>query len=234
LEITIIADLMRFLSALNIRAKISGESISPDSLNDIMLSLKNAGDSNQIEIHFNKLYDILLKPLANKLKKDFHTLDSDSLKDIMQEGWFKVLKHRSSYAEGNNVFNWIYTIIKNTAIDYLRKNKIYSLNIGNSAGSNVNDNDGDFPADYNAVTIASEESEIIKELHSKDVARLVREAIESITDKTEQELVKMKIYDELKYEEIAGLMNMPLSTVHYKINKACKFLRNKLSVLMND
>ena len=225
---------MRFLSGSNFNKNLKGVSFDNDLLSDLMLSLKNAGDTNQIEIHFNKLYDALLKPLVNKLKKDFYSLDSDSLKDIMQDGWLKVLKHRSRYADGNNVFNWIYTIIKNTAIDYLRKNKIYSASVGNSAGSNVNSYDRDIHAEYNVESVASEELAIINDLHSKDIARLVREAIDSIADDTEKELVKMKIYDELKYEEIAGLMEMPLSTVHYKINKACNYLRNKLSVLMND
>lgn len=62
-------------------------------------------------------------PSMFNLCKKFFANDEDVL-EVLNDGMLKVFQHIASFdKKKGNLFNWIYTIVRNTAIDHLKKNK---------------------------------------------------------------------------------------------------------------
>ncbi|OGU96016.1 MAG: hypothetical protein A2475_02615 [Ignavibacteria bacterium RIFOXYC2_FULL_35_21] len=178
---------------------------------------------------FNRLYDATLKPLLSRLRKDFPGIDKDSLKDIFQDGWEKVIRFRRSYRDGQNVFNWIYTIIKNTAIDHIRKKSTYKNKFENFSTQNVYSDDERAKTGNNLLeAIASDDRSIIDKLDLQTVSDAILKAIEEIENDSERKIIKLRIIEEMKYEDISKELNLPLSTINYKLNNALGEIRKKL------
>lgn len=204
------------------------QSLEPAEESNLMLAIKNAGDINDAKKEFNQLYDSLCNKLWSKLYKKFiPPLDLDVLQDVFQEGWRKVLEKRGNFLEGSNVYNWIYTILHNTAIDLIRREKNPEAKFENFSSLSVN-RDEDREEVGILAKMQSDETSIEDEINSREVMQLISEAIESIKDETDKKLVKMRLYDDIKYNEIAKLTGIPIATIHYRIDKAMSELRGKL------
>ncbi|MDE7384946.1 MAG: sigma-70 family RNA polymerase sigma factor [Anaeroplasmataceae bacterium] len=61
----------------------------------------------------NQLYKVAKEYLNEKSYAD----------DVLSEGYLKIYKKSKLYNEKYNGYNWMYEIVKNTAIDYNRKHK---------------------------------------------------------------------------------------------------------------
>jgi RNA polymerase sigma-70 factor (ECF subfamily) len=52
-----------------------------------------------------------------------YTFDIEAAEDIVQDSFVKAWKNLSKFDDGNSFKTWLYTIGKNTTLDYLKKNK---------------------------------------------------------------------------------------------------------------
>jgi RNA polymerase sigma factor (sigma-70 family) len=215
--------------------KKADSSLTPKDEEFLMLKIKNAEGLTEVQREFNSLYDSLCNKLWGKLFKKFvPPFDIDGLKDVFQEGWRKVLEKRDNYAENNNVYNWIYTILNNTAIDVLRKEKISDNNIEKNPGSFVYSNKSGEEDSDKMERIPMEDKNIDEEISSEETVAIIMEAIEAIEDDTDRMLIKLRIVEGMKYNEIAQETGMKLSTVHYRVDKEMDRLRPKLKKLLFD
>ena len=215
--------------------KNESASLTPKDEQNLMLSIRNANGLEYVQTEFNKLYDSLCNKLWGKLFKKFvPPFDVDGLKDVFQDGWRKVLEKRKNYAENNNVYNWIYTILQNTAIDAIRKEKISNNIIEKNSTSNVDKDKDENEGNDKLARAASDEKTIEEEIDSNETVQIILETIDAIEDETDRILIKKRIVDGLKYNEIAEDTNMKLSTVHYRIDKVMEILRPKLKKLLFD
>ncbi len=209
-------------------------SLEPKEESELMYKIKLATDIESVREEFNILYKSLSNKLWGKLFKKFvPPFDTDSLKDVYQEGWRKVLEKRSNFNEGSNVYNWIYTIQHNTAIDVLRKEKNSENKFENSPGHNVNKDKSDDDFDI-MKRLPDDNPGIEDEIDSRETVKIIFDAIEAITDETDKLLIKKRIIDGIKYGEIAEDTGIPIATVHYRIDKVLKELRPKLQKLLFD
>lgn len=215
--------------------KNTDSSLKPKDEQDLMLKIKEANGLELVQADFNKLYDSLCNKLWGKLFKKFvPPFDVDSLMDVFQDGWRKVIEKRRNYAENYNVYNWIYTILHNTAIDVIRKDKNTENNIEKNPGKDVYRNkDGDEAPDR-LERIPMEDKNIDEEISSDESVKIILDTIEGIENETDRTLVKKRIIDGLKYNEIAEDTGMKLSTIHYRIDKTMDIIRPKLKKLLFD
>ena len=183
---------------------------------ELMIALKNASSKSEIEQIFNKLYKLTYKKLWLNLSNKFiPPMDNESLADAFQDGWIKVLDKRKTFDSSRNAYNWIFTIIKNQIIDLIRKNSRY----------NVFSYDEDFDKDEDDRFIFQIEDndpnpdELFIEI--EEIA-LITKAVETIGDETEKMILKKRIYENMKLDEISKELNIPLASVHYKLNRALK------------
>ncbi len=125
--------------------------------------------------------------------------------DLVQETFVKVYLNLAKYDPKFTFGQWIYTIARNTFIDYVRRKRddvpIESLGGGAPSVAPVFDETPD--------------QRIIREQHSLQLERCMA----ALPEKYRQ-MAQMRFIDELSYEEIALKLDLPLGTVKTQIHRA--------------
>jgi len=131
--------------------------------------------------------------------------DNDLAEDIMQDTYVKFLEKIDQYKDGANPYAYLSTIARNLAINTynLRKREVYSEEIFETLASPEENND---------------EEDIFKIL--------------DLLDPDEREVVTLHIINNLKFREIAPIVEKPLGTVLWIYNKAIKKLREKVGDIL--
>ena len=73
---------------------------------------------------------------------------------------------------------------------------------------------------------------IDEQLHLKNVYDTIVGVINSIENENDREILKLRLIDDKGLDEISKEINLPLSTVNYRINKMLEILRPKLKLLL--
>ncbi|HRP02094.1 MAG TPA: RNA polymerase sigma factor [Candidatus Kapabacteria bacterium] len=194
----------------------------------LMISLKYATNSFEIEKIFNELYNNVTKVLwINLTRKYIPPLNYDEMLDVFQDSWVKVLDSRQSFDDSKKVYTWIYTIFKNMIIDRIR---YFDRKKTQSIDRNTSDNDNDdrkleFKADRN--------SDADFYLIKNEKLHHIKEAINALDDELDKIIIIRRIVEQKKFEEISKELNIPITTIHYKLNKCLDKLRMKLKFLIN-
>ena len=132
----------------------------------------------------------------------------EEAEDIVQETFVRVYLHRQSFNFKHCFSTWIYTICLNLARNELRRRKKFKFyDITEMEG-----NEKEFAIDPKVSTGLTEQlSKSVKELPDKyRVAFLLRDV------------------QEMPYEEVAKVLDVPLGTVKSRVNRARLMLRDKL------
>lgn len=121
--------------------------------------------------------------------------EQDAL-DIVQESAFKVIKDCGKVHDPQYLSTWIYRVVMNTAVDFLRKHKNCSVSL----------EDMDIPHE-----------DTYKEDDPMDLLKTLEE-----TDRT---ILALKYFEELEFKEIAEILNMNTNTVKARLYRALKKLK---------
>ena len=149
-----------------------------------------------------------LLSINNQLKGFALSLTSNryDAEDLMQDTYLRALKSSDKYEEYNNFKSWMFTIMKNTFINYYRKKKRQ----GNKLNEIINSGDTLF---YH-----SQDTESI--IQQREINQMIGE----LDFKFRHPLVMFR--DGFKYEEIADEMNLKIGTVKSRIFMARKKLKS--------
>lgn len=121
--------------------------------------------------------------------------------DIMQDVYMKMMTTIDQYKKQTNFKNWLLTIAKNQAIDYYRREKrIVHVDI----------------EDYDLSFSNPEPSP-----HEKNKFDLMIEML----SEDQRSVVILKIADDMKFKDIAKILEKPLGTVIWLYQEAMKTLR---------
>jgi RNA polymerase sigma-70 factor (ECF subfamily) len=129
--------------------------------------------------------------------------DPSLSEDLMQETYLKALEKIHTFKTNTSVTSWFTTIARNMAINEFNRRK-RELSI------DVNDQEELF---------GSQESTSEKEL-------LVREILQNLED-TDRDIVVYHLINDLKFRQIADILDMPLGTVTWRYNQAIKNIQSK-------
>ena len=127
--------------------------------------------------------------------------------DIVQDALVKLYTHKHYYKNIAKFSTWMYTIAGNLAKTELRKNK--RRKVTNLSEMGKDDWEYDIPSD--------EDTE--KTVHGQFAAKQIHEAIQSLPDHF-REVVILRDIQELSYEEVSSIVEVPLGTVKSRINRA--------------
>jgi RNA polymerase sigma-70 factor (ECF subfamily) len=147
-----------------------------------------------------------LRQLALKLTK--HMEDAE---DLIQETYFKALKHQDKYTQGTNLKGWLYTIMKNTFINNYRKKKVQN--------TFIDETDNSFFIDQGINNrVERADRNVDQEYIMKQIDSIEKNYVEAF----------MMHFNGYKYEEIAEILGIPLGTVKSRIFLARKKMMAKL------
>ncbi len=171
----------------------------------------------------NYAFDLLVKrykePLLNFV---FRFLgDATEAEDIVQETFLRLFKNKHYYKEIAKFSTWIYTIAGNLAKTELRRRhrrKFFSISHFMSQ-----DKDYDIPDDRRTPEQTTD---------SVITDAIIQKAIQKLSPKF-KEVILLRDIQELSYEEIAQIVDIPLGTVKSRVNRARLKLQEDLKDLMN-
>lgn len=155
--------------------------------------------------YFSCLYNKYESRMTNYIKKISSASDEEA-EDILQEAFMKVWRNLNEYEPELKFSSWIYRIVHNEAISYWRKKKSYGK-----------DNTIDID-DANIRDIVEEEKEEV-DLSSTKLA--VMRLLVSMPSKYREVLI-LKYFEELSYEEISDVLKIPEGTVATRLSRAKK------------
>jgi len=141
----------------------------------------------------------------------------DAADDLFQEVFLKLVKNPSAYGEREKLKAWLFTVARNAAMDYFRRNS------SRSEVSLEGDGDRTGPADYAASPEPGpEEAALNKALGEKLDAAL------ALLSADQREVFYLRHYSELSFREIAGLLAVPIGTVLARMSRAAALLRKHM------
>lgn len=132
--------------------------------------------------------------------------------EIVQETFIKALQHLPRFQCESRLYTWIYRIAWNTSVSRNRKlRKEVSLDASIAEANSS----------------APESSEPHYPLERRERVQQLQRALRVIEGR-HREILVMREFDELSYQEIADLMEIPLGTVRSRLARARERLREEL------
>jgi len=145
--------------------------------------------------------------------------DSHAAQDLVQEVYTKAFRARERYDETRSFTSWIYTIARNSCVDYLRR-RLRDPLAGIAPNAPVSPPELDSLADQHS-------PDPLAESERKDLVAAVRRELERLPDHR-RAAVEMKILEGLTYREIAEVLGAPLGTVAFWVRESLESVAHKL------
>ncbi|MBL8112225.1 MAG: sigma-70 family RNA polymerase sigma factor [Acidobacteria bacterium] len=166
-----------------------------------------------------ELYTLLVERYRTRLYRfvERYTNDPEDARDVTQEVFLKVYGALDTYDSRYKFSTWLFRIAGNAAIDHLRRRRLKAISLEASR-----DDEGG-----RAIDPRDERPDPMEDLARARLRKALDEAIERLPDDY-RELISLRHYGELPYEEIATLKGMPLGTVKNKLFRARQALRDLL------
>ena len=147
------------------------------------------------------LYLLLLRMTRNTTTAD----------DLTVETFSKAFLQLHRYAPTGSFSSWLFSIGVNTYIDYLRKRRLQTVSLSdlshNSAGEFV---EYQIPSGQ-----PDPEEAMIRTQRDASVRQIVAELKEPY-----RQVIELRYFDDLSYEEIAQRLKLPLGTVKIRLSRA--------------
>lgn len=167
------------------------------------------GDQNA----FAELLQQYREPLIQLLQK--MTGNRDDAEDLMMESFARAFKNLKNYQPHYAFSTWLFRIATNAGIDHLRKKRLRTTSLDKTSTSAEGE---EFSHD-----ISSGQPDPEEHLISDQKREMLRKVVEQLKPRY-RELILMRYYQEMSYEEIADKLNVPLGTVKAQLYRAKELL----------
>lgn len=137
----------------------------------------------------------------------FRLNSREDAEDIVSESFAKFIENEPQIKDPKS---WLFRTARNLIIDKYRKNS-----------SKFEEKEKEY------LEIPDEAEPFEKELITKEIIIEIRELVK-ILDDTTQEIIILKIWEDMKFEEIAELININLNTVKFKYYEGLKKMKAQL------
>ena len=164
-----------------------------------------------------EVLDALIEQYQHRLLRylTHMTRNQATAEDLFQETWIRVLEKGHRYDGKSRFATWLMTIAHNVAIDHLRKKAPASLD-------EMRDTEDAVPFE----PMANGPSPFEQAAASEDRAR-IEAALEQVSPIFREVLV-LRFQEQMKLEEIAKLVGIPLATVKTRLYRGVMALRPAL------
>ena len=162
-----------------------------------LMLLINKGDLKLMQLLFDR-YNVRLFNYCLKLTKN-----RVASEDIMQETFYKVIRHRQSFK--NKTFSaWVFTITRNLCYDYLKKTKTNQLQTESLSDDS--------------------EHNLKEDNQTKERIKQLNKALDQL-DAFDRELIVLSRYQRMKYKEIAEVLDASESAIKTRMHRALQKLK---------
>ncbi|MGE5654828.1 MAG: RNA polymerase sigma-70 factor, partial [Bacillota bacterium] len=142
--------------------------------------------------------------------------EAEDAKDATQEAFIKVYHALPKYQGQAKFSTWLYRIVANTCIDYLRRRRPqFSLDAPRS------------DEDEGSWEIASDEPSLEQQVERQELRIMVQHQVESLPPKYRM-VVTLYHLQGMSYQEISQVLDLPVRTVETQLYRAKAMLRERL------
>ncbi len=156
---------------------------------------------------FEQLFRQYFGELCNFAKSFVN--DEDSAKEITQNVFINLWQNKEKIDSDKSVKSYLFTSVRNRCLNHIRDNKKFRSNV---LDVEITDYGTTFESDSFSVS----------ELETK-----ISEALDKLPERCRQ-VFMLNRFEDLKYKEVAGKLNISVKTVEVQMSKALKILREEL------
>ena len=156
-----------------------------------------------IEKYQGRLYNSMVHFLRNEAEAE----------DVVQDAFVLALTKLESFKGNSQFYTWLYRIAHNAAISKLRK-KRPALSLNHSYG------DEDSPG----FSVPSAEAQPGEQMEKDEEVHSLMEAMSRLSDEHRSILI-LREMEEMDYEAISGVLQLPVGTVRRRLHRARSCLR---------
>ncbi|MDD3284733.1 MAG: sigma-70 family RNA polymerase sigma factor [Patescibacteria group bacterium] len=172
---------------------------------DLIQKAKN-GNSDA----FGNLYDIYIEKIYNFIY--YKTYHKETAEDITSSTFLKVFTKLNTFNENKSSFStWIYTIARNTVIDYFRTQK------------------NNF--DIEDIWDLSNDENIDIDVENRIQLEKLREYLKKI-DKEKREIIILRVWEGLSYKEISEIIGKTEDNCKMTFSRVIRQLRNDMPIAL--
>lgn len=162
-----------------------------------------SGDEKSLEI----LIKQYLKPIYGFVYKYIRNVQESE--DITQDVFVKVWRHLKRFDRKKSFKTWIFSIAKNTCIDWIRKKKTMLLD------------------DKFAETLINQAPLASENLEKTDIFQVLVSAMDNLLPKY-QTVLSLRYNDNLNFREIAVILKESINTIKSRHRRALNMLKKNL------
>jgi RNA polymerase sigma-70 factor (ECF subfamily) len=144
--------------------------------------------------------------------------------DLAQEVFFKVYRALDRYDPKYKFSTWLFRVAQNAAIDQIRKRRLQLVSMDRRGA------DGE---DLGTWEFASSDPSPYGDLRNQERGEAIQVAIDGLPWDY-RELIVLRHFGELSYDEIATLKDMPLGTVKNKLFRGRQMMKERLREFLTD
>jgi RNA polymerase sigma-70 factor (ECF subfamily) len=156
---------------------------------------------------FEELFNLYCQQLINFSRN--YVKDKQIAENVVQDVFVSVWQNRTNLDPSKMVKSYLFTAVKNNSLKHLRH-----LNIESKG---IEDN----------IAYIGDDERPDKKLDEREMELKIHQAIDELPEKC-MEIFKMNRFENLKYAEIAGILDISIKTVETQMGRALKKLRGRL------
>jgi len=181
-----------------------------------MAQLNNLKDEELVKSYLNQgneqALEILVKrylPLIYDFCQYYTKNNKDLSEDITQETFVKIWRNLKKFDTSKNLKAWIFSIAKNTALDWLKKKSSISFSLL----------ENDVKMEFN--------QEVHEKLDQQNLARQLVLALDDIPESYNL-IISLRYHQDLTFREISEFLEEPLNTVKSRYRRGLSLLKKLL------
>lgn len=160
---------------------------------------------------FEELVRRYQRPITGYIYRMLNNYDASL--DVTQEVFIKVYNSLERYSSEYKFSTWLYRIAHNAAIDYMRRNSV------NQQSIEAENADGTYQ-----LQIESSQPNPEQERERSEWRREIETVVKCLPQ-VYRELILLRHAQDLSYDEIAEITNLPLGTVKNRLFRAREMMR---------
>ena len=165
--------------------------------------------------HLDSLFSMAIRLVFNK----------EAAEDLVQETYLKAYRFFDTFQKGTNIKAWLFKILRNTFINKYRKTVNLPSEIFYEDVESVNSN-----LSYKQESDFAELTDTLETKYN-DLGSLMEDDVKRAIDSLPieyKEAILLSDVEELSYNDIAEITNVPIGTVKSRLNRGRKLLQKSL------
>ncbi|MBP5243999.1 MAG: RNA polymerase sigma factor RpoE [Succinivibrio sp.] len=191
----------------------SDENLQKASSDEALVKRVQQGDVSAYNIlvikYQHKVAQIISKFVGN----------SADVNDVAQEAFIKAYKAINNFRGESSFYTWLYRIVVNSAKTYLESN---------SKRKNHIDVDSEEFQSIDAQGVLTSRESPDRIIESQELQQVILSAMKELPEELRQAIMLREV-EGMSYEDMAGLLQIPIGTVRSRIFRARQFIEERMS-----